>query len=209
MDVQDFIKRSILVHNNKYDYSLITTLPNMVDEIIIICPIHGEFPQKPKYHLYHKRGCRKCSYEHIGNSLRYTTSEYIEKANLIHNNKYDYSLVEYNGSHSKIQIICPIHGLYPPQAADSHLQGHGCPECDTIRKRNSILSLDEVLFRFKSIHGDMYNYSLVNYTGCDDIISIVCFDHGPFNSSYTLHYLMGAGCKYCNGGSLLDLNTDN
>lgn len=40
------------------------------------------------------------------------TKEYfIEKSKKIHDNKYDYSKVDYNGVHKKVCIICPKHGI--------------------------------------------------------------------------------------------------
>lgn len=41
-----------------------------------------------------------------------TTKEFIEKAQQIHKNKYNYSDTMYVGSHSKVKIICPIHGEF-------------------------------------------------------------------------------------------------
>ena len=42
--------------------------------------------------------------------------------------QYDYSLVRYVNNHTKVKIICPIHGVFE-QTPDSHLQGAGCPRC--------------------------------------------------------------------------------
>ena len=39
---QDFIKKAIRVHGNKYDYSKIEYVKNSI-KIIIICKEHGEF----------------------------------------------------------------------------------------------------------------------------------------------------------------------
>lgn len=57
-----------------------------------------------------------------------TTEQFIEEAQKIHGNKYDYSKVKYNGNHNKIRIICPIHGEFW-QTPRSHLKGCGCPKC--------------------------------------------------------------------------------
>jgi hypothetical protein len=53
---------------------------------------------------------------------------YINKANQIHNFKYDYSLINYTLAHDKIIISCNIHGNYLQQA-HAHLSGQGCPKC--------------------------------------------------------------------------------
>ena len=41
-----------------------------------------------------------------------TTQEFIEKAKLVHGDKYDYSKVDYVNSQTKVCIICPIHGEF-------------------------------------------------------------------------------------------------
>lgn len=58
-----------------------------------------------------------------------TNSEFIEKANKKHNNLYDYSMTEYNGTSSHIDVICKKHGIFR-QIANTHLSGCGCPKCN-------------------------------------------------------------------------------
>lgn len=78
----------------------------------IICPEHGEFWITPSKHITSKRGCPKCSgYE------RYTTESWIQKAREVHNNKYDYSKVEYKSANEKVCIICPEHGEFWQKAS--------------------------------------------------------------------------------------------
>ena len=55
--------------------------------------------------------------------------ERVEKAREIHGDKYDYSKVEYTNAHTKVCIICPIHGEFW-QKPYNHLQGRGCQECN-------------------------------------------------------------------------------
>ena len=38
--------------------------------------------------------------------------KFVNKANSIHNGKYDYSKVEYKDNKTKICIICPKHGEF-------------------------------------------------------------------------------------------------
>lgn len=57
-----------------------------------------------------------------------TTDEFILQANIIHNNKYDYSKSVYERSDIKISIICKKHGMFL-QTPSGHLRGSGCPHC--------------------------------------------------------------------------------
>jgi hypothetical protein len=62
--------------------------------------------------------------------VKSTTAKFIEKARLVHDNMYDYSKVNYQGSKVKIIIICKIHGEFT-QTPANHLNGNGCPKCVT------------------------------------------------------------------------------
>lgn len=88
--------------------------------------------------------------------------QYIKSCIDKHGDIYDYSLVEYNGVRSKINIICKEHGVFLKNAK-SHKEGQGCPKCsgdfgltknDFIIKygrRDYDYSLLEDTFKIKSI----------------------------------------------------------
>ena len=56
---EDFIKESITIHSDRFDYSLVDYKSNKTN-IKIICKIHGVFEQTPKSHLKGS-GCIKCN----------------------------------------------------------------------------------------------------------------------------------------------------
>ena len=125
--ISGFIKRSNIVHNNKYDYSLVEYKHNNI-KVKIICPIHGPFEQTPRSHLAGHE-CNKCGRNETICKMRMTTEEFVNRSNKIHNNKYDYSLVDYKNSYINVKIICPIHGVFE-QTPNHHLFDHGCPKCN-------------------------------------------------------------------------------
>lgn len=57
-NTEEFIRKSKLVHGDKYDYSKVDYVNNRV-KVIITCPEHGDFIQKPLDHL-HGSGCPEC-----------------------------------------------------------------------------------------------------------------------------------------------------
>jgi len=122
-----FICDAKIIHNNKYDYSLVDYKDSNT-KVKIICPEHGVFIQTPNTHLNRKYGCPVCS-----KNKKMTTELFIERSNKIHNNKYDYSLVDYKNAHTKVKIICPIHGIFE-QEPNSHKKS-GCGKCANIIKR--------------------------------------------------------------------------
>ena len=100
---------------------------NTRTKIEISCNIHGSYFQTPNQHLGGS-GCCKCRNEKIGKLKRTTQKQFIDKANLVHNNKYNYSKVTYINNCTKIEIICNLHGTFY-QAPSKHLIGQGCSKC--------------------------------------------------------------------------------
>ena len=57
------------------------------------------------------------------------TRNFIEKARMMHGDKYDYSAVAYINAKTKVRIGCPIHGMFE-QTPDKHLHCvNACPVC--------------------------------------------------------------------------------
>ena len=179
-----FIKRSKKSHGDKYDYSKVNYI-DCYTKVIIICPKHGEFEQLPRFHLEGK-GCKKC-----GGSEKLTTEEFINKANKIHNNKYDYSKVNYINNSTKVTIICPVHGKFE-QISNSHLSGKGCKKCGGTEK----LTTEEFINKANKIHNNKYDYSKVKLVNVRTKIVIICPVHGIFEQTPNCH-LNGNGCKKC------------
>jgi hypothetical protein len=120
-----FLVRYKEKHGHFYDYSL-SNYVNAKTKIKIICPIHGEFEQLAREHIHY--GCKKCGMQKVAKILKLSKNEFIDKCNLIHNSKYEYSLTNYINNKQKIKIICPKHGLFL-QSPKHHIRGHGCPSC--------------------------------------------------------------------------------
>jgi len=123
-------------------------------------------------------------------SKKYNTEEFISKCESVHNNVYDYSDTKYINSHTKIRINCNEHGIFNLRAGD-HLFGYGCPKCN-----NMYLNTKKFIEKANLIHGDEYDYSLVNYLNAKTKIIIVCRKHGEF-SQRTGDHLSGSGCPQC------------
>lgn len=186
-----FVEKSIEYHSNKYDYSKFNFI-NMSVESIIICPIHGEFLQTPKDHLRTK-GCRKCS-----GKTKLTNEEFIEKANKVHNNKYDYSKSVYINKKTKVSIICPIHGEFLQTPDDHCNKPAGCPKCkiDKLIIRNSY-TLEDFLDLANRQFGTKFEYLKDTYNTYSELMSIICPIHGEFKQSPSNHLGALEGCPTC------------
>ncbi len=139
-------------------------------------------------------------------SRKITTQIIIDRFEKIHGDKYDYSEVVYGGSRVKVKIVCKNHGVFS-QMPYSHVQGNGCPSCGitTTADTNTCKSA-EVVGGFKAVHGDTYDYSLVDYKKATIKVKIICKKHGVFEQKPHVHK-SGHGCPACGLKSRLDIRT--
>ena len=201
---EDFIRDAQKKFGNKFDYSK-TVYTNRRKKVCIMCKEliteenpNGEFWQYPFTHLKSKNGMpflgkRGKIYNEITNEekIKINTKEFIEKAKIVHGNKYDYSKVVYRGANQKVRIVCQKHGEFW-QTPGNHLKGCGCQKC----AKRIPMTIDEFIKKAKKIHGDKYDYKLVNKLSENKKIQIICKEHGMFEQYYH-HHLKGSGCPLC------------
>ncbi len=129
LTTEKFISQASKIHKNNYNYKL-SEYVNAHTEVLIICNnCKTVFNQTPNNHIRGKNGCPNC----YGNFVS-TTDEFILKAKNIHPYKdYDYSLVNYKNSGTKIKIICKKdgHGIFEQNPSNHISKTHpqGCPIC--------------------------------------------------------------------------------
>lgn len=187
--VENFVERAIAVYGDKYDFSK-TEYINSRTKVCVICPKHGEFWTNPKDFLY-GHGCPYCANEKRGREV-IDGKTFIEKARKIHGDKYDYSKVVYRNAMEAVTIICPEHGEFS-MAPNNHInRGDGCPKC-----AGRGLNTEEWIERFKSVHGDKYDYSKVEYVDNSSKVCIICPEHGEFWQTPSKHYSNKQGCPIC------------
>lgn len=195
-DTQTFIKKSSIVHNNKYDYSKVKYVNNST-LINIICPEHGEFCQLPSNHLKGE-GCYECGRVRTNTKRIIPIKVQLEKCKEVHNNFYDYSLVTENTkAMDKIKIICPIHGVFE-QILNNHLRGEGCYKCGRDKTQEKQRTpQEEFINRCSEIHNNRYDYSITKYEGLSSNIKYICPDHGIIEQSARNHLISKCGCPKC------------
>lgn len=125
LTTDDFLRRARETHGDRYDYSQVQCLDSK-QKVIIGCCKHGAFNQAAGDHLSGK-GCSKCGTEESAEKQRQSPDEFIRRARDVHDDKYDYTLVEYATARRKVKIGCPIHGVFE-QTPGSHLK-QGCRKC--------------------------------------------------------------------------------
>ena len=141
--IEKFIKKANGVHNNFYSYDNVIYNRAKI-KVKIMCPIHDEFEQTPDHHLS-GAGCPECA-----KNYNYTTKEWVIKASIKHNYKYDYSKVNYINAKVKVCIICLKHEEFW-QLPGKHLFGDGCPCCSSSKGEQLIYNwLKENQIPFKT-----------------------------------------------------------
>jgi len=191
---ESFIKKALAIHGDRYDYSQ-ADYKDSHSPLTIICPVHGSFKQSPSNHFAGK-GCPECGNIVAADARRKTTDEFIDKAKAIHGDRYDYSLSEYIGSTAKVTIICPKHGPFE-QTPSEHLVGSGCPKCGVLARAEArTKTLEEFIASAIKVHGHRYDYSLAEYLGAQEKVTIICPEHGPFEQTSSGH-ISGKGCYEC------------
>ena len=127
--------------------------------------------------------------------------DYIAKANVLFNGKYDYTECNPKTCKDKAIIICPIHGKFE-MSLDSHVNfKHGCPKCAKNRKKTN----EEIIQLIHEKYGDRFDTSKVNYINFKTKITLICPKHGEFDIRID-HLLNGYNCPKCRVNKKRDVN---
>ena len=194
---EEFINKSILIHKDHYNYSLVEYIKNK-SKVKLICNIHNNiFEITPNMHL-DGQGCKLCKNETLSKLKKFSIEQILLKFKEIHNNKYNYSLIEYVGYDMYVKIICNIHGIFE-KTPHLHIMGQGCPSCskekDSLNRRKNIT---EFINESNIIHNNKYDYSKVIYVNNKSKIIVICKIHGEFLTTLSLHLYQKCGCTKCN-----------
>lgn len=201
---EEWIKKAKEVHGDKYDYSF-SEYKGSKNDINIYCKIHNKiFTQKAGEHLQ-GYGCNKCAKElQIKNNPNTITLEkFLQRAELIHSDKYDYSLVtNIKSGQDTVSIICKKHNYTFTQKVKNHLLGYGCKICGNEKGQEFNRDTTESFIeKAKKIYGEKYSYKGVAYIDTNTPIIVTCKEegHGPFIVTPNVFLNSKAGCPKCNG----------
>ena len=133
-------------------------------------------------------GCPKCSKSKTSKEL------YLEKIKSIHKDHYDYSFVDYINSKTKIVLICKKNKVRFEQTASTVLNKKvGCPICSKKIKKTT----EQFIKDAKLIHGDRYDYSLVEYKNCKTKVKLICKKCKKEFYITPSNHLRKKGCPCC------------
>ena len=205
--LEEFITKARKAHGNKYNYDKVKYINNRT-EVIITCPIHGDFPQTPGAHK-RGQGCPYCAKEKRLEALRENAKiqteakeDFIRKAKSVHGDKYNYDNVEFVNTRTPVMVTCPKHGDFPVIPNNHTSRKCGCPECARERNREAQTdALEEFIAKAKAVHGDKYSYDKVMYVNSYTLVNITCPKHSDFQM-LPYNHKAGHGCPKCNQSHL-------
>ena len=153
MNKYDFLQKARNAHGFKYSY---LNLNDIIKSNDIIDVVFDDILYKQRV-VKHLMG--RCPEK---NTPIKTTENFLKEAHSIWGDKYDYSLVKYEGAHKKIKII--YDGIVFEQTSSSHLQGQSV---------ESNMNLEYFIKKSKDKWKDKYDYSLVKFKNCNEKVEII------------------------------------
>ena len=121
-----------------------------------------------------------------------TLEEFIYDATLVHGLLYDYSKVNYINSHTKVIVICSVHGEFQIKPCSHTISKQGCAKC----AGNVPYTTKEYIAKVAITFDDFYTYDKTMYTTAHNKITITCPIHGDFEQQAYVH-MQGHHCPCC------------
>lgn len=125
----------------KYTYPDMSTFEGMSTKMLFVCDIHGDRWQTPSNYLAGVHECERCAVAATKSKLRISKNEWMRRIEEKHGKKFSYpgwNELKVEGQNTKLQVICPQHGLFEQQLV-AHVRSNGCPKCgdgEAVRKQS-------------------------------------------------------------------------
>lgn len=210
---QYYINKCREIHGDKYNYSNVVYRGADIKVDIFCNTCNKYFSQRAIGHCTGK-GCNTCGNKAIGDKSRKSKEDFIKDAIKTHGTKFNYELVDYTHTDTKVEIICNACKYQFYQTPSHHINGGGCPKCKA-KNQGDIrrYTTEDFINNSKKIHGGFYSYDNTIYKGALNTVEISCPIHGVMIMSPQYHYNYGCrGCKRdkkyrANGWTLEDFIT--
>ena len=163
------------------------------ESVLVTCKLHNNFPVTPTHHKQGK-GCPKC----IGRVD--DIMDILPDLKKATNNEYDFiGLKDIKTKKQKMNILYKkyktIHRISPEKILHAGTK---------VEIRNAVDKNKFVKCQFREIHGDLYDYSLVDYKNEKTDVAIICKIHNVFYLTPNEHKNgeigIRGGCQICGKG---------
>lgn len=193
---EEFKIRVALVHPLFYNFDQVEYISAKI-KVKVICQKHGDFYATPD-NLMQGKGCKLCGYESNSKLQTKSFQDFVDEAKKLYGDKYLYNKENYLSSQRQMSIFCTVHHRLFKVTPSAHIRGRECKLCGTMKSVSSKRKYQQskIIERFTAVHGDAYDYSLLEYQAMRTKVSIICKMHDMF--SITPHnHLNGQGCPKC------------
>lgn len=168
------------------------------DNVIAICPIHGEYVAKLKSVLKNTYKCKKCV---IINDNKNNKKIKRDEVNVILQNlckdKFLYNIEEYTDTQCKMTFTCLTCNNSFKRKYNNFLKNNMCPFCNKKEYvEHKLKSTEKYIEEAKNIYGDKYSYENTLYTASKNKVLIKCNECGKIFEIEANSHLQGHGCPY-------------
>lgn len=196
---EDVFKK-VLGESDKVNIKYVSGFQSMSTDCDFTCTNHGDFKARPARVLHSKHGCVLCANANTGIKLSKNTNDMISE--IEENTTFKVLRVVSDGGHnttsSKFEVYCGIHNKTEIRPYSSLVKSIGCYECLKEHKKTDRLHDTETFVNLAVLkHGDVYDYSDVNYVNSRTPVNIRCKKHGLFSVRPNSHLSKGVGCGVC------------
>jgi hypothetical protein len=199
MDTSTFIQRARNKHNNFYDYSK-TVFEGSLKNLVVTCPMHGDFVTLASRHINNGHGCPKCSLAKRIEKNATPVSVFLEEISKKPNFEYyDFSkLIRFKNKKEWVTVFCKKHGEFKtkPRYIETSMF-FGCSKC---KKEDNKFNTSIFIEKAKEQHGECYSYDNVEYVDSHTDVLITCRTHGDFMCKPYVHLAGGGFCCRCTSG---------
>ena len=188
-----FFNQCKKLYNGFYDYSQ-SVFEKREDNIVVICPEHGEFTINVRSHM-EGAICPKCRKVIKKKKPKLTTSQFIKKCQNKYGDKFTYENTQFVDYNTPVKINCVKHGEF--EVLPKHFiydSKYGCKFCASESQQ---LTYEMFLEKAKQIHKNKYDYSKVEYCNSHTKICIICPNHGEFWMTPNAHISQKQNCPKC------------
>ena len=173
----EYKKKAKEKFQNRFDYSK-TVFINNKSKLIITCAIHGDFEIVARNHLRGNGGCEKCC--NRSEKIK-DTADFISRGIEKFENRFDYSKTIYKNKKTKLTITCLRHGDFEIIPRGHLKLNGGCRKCCNLKSQEKFIEDS------KKVHGNFFDYSLVDYINNKTKIKLICPIHGVFEQRPDIH----------------------
>ena len=126
-----------------------------------------------------------------------TREQFIERAQSIHGDKYDYTKIDFINIRTPVEVYCNFHNKTWPVQPYGHAKSDGtgseCKFCHGFGR-----TTHDFIDAATQVHGDKYDYSKANYILASNKVKVYCPKHDwEWGVTWQSHIISQSGCKYC------------